>query len=187
MIAEKSVGPVWLLVLSLMLFGGSHAASARDWRPPKPEAAAIKYTQILDHRSPREHVMVWWIAPENLGASQGAEPARKVLREYLVVGVVHQDMSEMGTPSFRPISGVQIKTAEGTIVKPLAEADVPPAAAGLVAVIRNMYTQILGPLGQGMHWLTFKNNGIDSCKSGRFWVLYAGEQYDYETPIPGCE
>ena len=28
---------------------------------------------------------------------------------------------------------------------------------------------------------------INDCEKGVVWVHYAGERYEYETPIPGCE
>ena len=186
MISSRNVRLVWWLMLSLIVCGGSHEVAARNWKP-SPAAAMIDYTIITHLRSPREQVFVWWIAPEIVKVYQETTEVPKMLREYLLVGVAHVDVSRTGTSSFRTIKGVKIKAADGTMLQPLPEAATPPEIASLSTHNRSKFVQLLGQVGQGLQWFTFKNKGIDSCKSGRFWIVYAGEEYEYKTPIPGCK
>jgi hypothetical protein len=41
-------------------------------------------------------------------------------------------------------------------------------------------------MGRGIHWFVYDGTGIDSCGPGKFLVPHAGENYSYDTPIPGC-
>ena len=186
MIFSRNVRLVWWLMLSLILCGGSHEVSARNWKL-SPAAAMWDYTVISHPRSLREQVVVWWLAPELLTVYQWAREVPKELREHLLVAVVHADVSGTGTLSFRTIKGVKIKTADGTMLQPLTEAATPPEIASFIKQGRSQLTQKLGQFGQGLNWFTFKNKGIESCKSGRFWIVYAGEEYEYKTPLPGCK
>ena len=61
-----------------------------------------------------------------------------------------------------------------------------PVAVGIVAGMQSVFSQALGPMGEGMRWMTFDAAEISSCEEGVFWIDYDGEQYDYRTPIPGC-
>ena len=130
-------------------------------------------------------VLIFWAAPEMMEAEPNNEAARDVLRNYIVIGVAHAKIA-MGQFTFFDPEEVVIRIEGGGERRPLDPDSIAPAAAGMVTVMQRAFTQAIGKLGQGTHWLTFEGAGIDSCGPGVFWVDFAGEQYDYRTPIPGC-
>lgn len=178
-----AVFSVLLLTLGYSLPG---TVAARQWRTT-PSAQALDYAQIIDQRSKGELVLVFWVAPEIVdGTSPETERARSVLGEYMLVGVAHARISLAGQFTFERPAGVLIQTADGKARQPLSDRALPPAVTGIISTFQATFSQALGQFGQGTHWHVFNGKGIESCQKGAFWVYYAGEQYGYATPIPGC-
>lgn len=172
-------------VLLALLFGFPEQGNARQWRAT-PTSQAQEYVFIDDDRSESELVMIMWISPEILERSSENEAARSMLQEYVLVGVVHVNISDMVEFTFTTPTGVLLQTANGEQRQPLAENSLPPLVAGTLSVLKASFAQGIGAMGQGFRWHVFHGAGIDSCQKGIFWIAYAGERYDYETPIPGC-
>ncbi len=177
--------PVAVLLLAAILSTASLTAMARQWKAT-PTALAQDYAQIIDSRSEREIVLILWLTPQIVEDTPANAAARDVLSSYVVVGVIHADMSPVGRFEFRTPEGVALRTAGGAKRKPLDQSAIAPMAVGIVAGMQSVFSQALGPMGKGTHWLTFDAEEIRSCEEGVFWIDYAGEQYDYRTPIPGC-
>ena len=176
-------GAVLVLTLATVF---SDAVDARQWRMT-PAAQARDYTQIVDHRSKGELVMIWWVAPELVDAhSPVSEQARSILREYMVVALAHARISPTGRFTYERPAGVLIQTGDGKARQPLRDGALPPAVTGIIATLQATFSQALGAFGQGTEWYVFEGKGIESCQRGAFWIYYAGEQYGYATPIPGC-
>ncbi|MFQ5839648.1 MAG: hypothetical protein ACE5HK_02890 [Candidatus Methylomirabilales bacterium] len=162
------------------------SGSARQWRA-SPSAQAQEYTQIIDQRSRTEVVFVWWIAPEIVDEqSPNAERARAILREYMLVAVARANVSPLGQFTFDSATSPLIQTPDGKARRPLAQRTLPPAVTAVVSMMQAVFSQALGQFGQGVQWYVFDGKGIESCGKGALWVAYAGEQYGYATPIPGC-
>jgi hypothetical protein len=174
-------------VLFLALgFGVLAVATARQWRTT-PSGEAREYVKVIDQRSKNELVLVYWVAPETVeGNSPEIEKARSVLREYMLVGVAHARVSPAGQFTFERSGGVLIQTADGKNRQPLSDGALPPVVIGMLSTFQAAFSQALGQFGQGIRWHVFEPKGIGSCQKGAFWVYYAGEQYGYATPIPGC-
>lgn len=173
-----------LLVLLCCIPGG---VDARQWRMT-PSARAQEYSQIIDQRSTGEMVIVWWVAPEVLeDSSPGTKKARSILRQYMLVGVAHTQVSALGQFTFQTPRGLRVRPSNATARLPLDKTTLPPAVAGVVSVLESTFSQAMGQFGRGVHWYVFDGKGIGSCRKGAFWIAYAGEQYSYATPIPGCD
>lgn len=173
-------------VVLLLFFSAFERADARNWKPTA-SSRAMDYVQITDNRSENELVMIWWIASEAFIVGQDLDQATaNLLREYVIVAVVHMDISPVGQFTFRSPTGVLVKTSADWERQPIAEESFPPLLVGFLSILKSMLAQGLGPLGEGIRWFVFDGKGIESCGNGLFWVSYAGEQYDYKTPIPGC-
>jgi hypothetical protein len=174
------------LLLLTLGYGLPGTVAARLWRTTAA-AQAVDYAQIIDQRSQREIVLVFWLAPETVdGNSPEVERARSVLEEYMLVGVAHARISAAGQFTFDRPAGVLIQTADGKARQPLDGRTLPPAVAGIISTLQASFSQGLGQFGEGTLWQVFDGKGIQSCQKGAFWVYYAGEQYGYATPIPGC-
>lgn len=164
----------------------AQSADARQWNAT-PAALAQDYAQIIDTRSDREIVLVLWIAPQILPDNPENQAARDILARYLLVATVHADVSTVGTMSFRPPAEIVLHTDSGDERAPLDDGAIPPAAFGMMTAMQRVFTQSLGNMGAGTHWVTFDGAGVDGCGPGVFWIEFAGEKYDYQTPIPGCQ
>jgi hypothetical protein len=82
--------------------------------------------------------------------------------------------------------GVRVQTADGKIRERIDRAELPPSVITFITAIRTTLASGMGPIGKGIDMFVFDGTGIDSCKQGKVWVLYAGERYLYEMPFPGC-
>jgi hypothetical protein len=94
--------------------------------------------------------------------------------------------SAFGEMTPRPRGRVIIKDTTGATREPLAIDTLPFRVTFALNVLRQMFSQ-MGVFGKGIHFYVFDPSGIDSCKDGQFWVVYEGEEYEYRTPIPGCQ
>jgi len=173
---------IFTLVLMLVLSG---AADARRWNA-NPTDLAMEYTQIIDQRSQNEIVVLMWFAPEMVEDSAENKTMQAILREYTVIAAVQTVISPLGKFTFSNTEEVILLTGDNRELKSIPEDDRPPVVAGAVNIMGSIMAQGLGAMGEGMTWYVFADSGVDSCGGGEFWILFAGEKYDYQTPIPGC-
>jgi hypothetical protein len=177
----------WITMILLVLtFCVPSTGEARKWRV-KPHDLASDYSQIIDQRPDNEVVVVYWFAPETLNANMpNADALKAMLREHMIVGIAHGSAAQAGRIDFRAPEAPVLEDSDRKQRQTVAKENWPPLVTAFSAVIQKLLTQSLGQLGEGFHWFVFEAKGIDSCGKGRFWIQYAGERYNYDTPIPGC-
>jgi hypothetical protein len=158
---------------------------ARTW---KPDACmeATDYTQIYHDKSPERGITIWWFAPETIPDDPGSDDVKSMLREYMVVGVSDFEIDAFGRFVAKTPGDVVVETATGKRPEQIAEDRLPPFLFMLLTGLRSMCQQGLGTIGEGMEFFVFEGSNIESCGPGRFSIRYDGEDYEYETPIPGC-
>ena len=171
------------LAVSLVLAAGATSAQARPWKP-KPNALALDYSQILDQRSARDVVVLWWLAPPTM--ERASVEAQELLDKNVVLGIVRAHVLIGGTMSFDPIERLEASDANGTPLAPLTGDDIPPVAQGTLTALQAILQKSFGPMGQGFHWFVFEGGAVHACEAGGLSVAYDGETYTYETPFPGC-
>jgi hypothetical protein len=175
-----------LLCFFLLTAGATSTADARKWKV-RPHDLAAEYSQIIDQRGGGEVVVVYWIAPETIDPGmQQAETLKAMLRERIIVALAHGTAGQGGRLNFRTPEGVTIEDGNKKLREPLAKENWPPLVLAYTGVMQNFLSQTTGQLGSGFHWFVFESKGVESCGKGRFWIAYAGERYNYDTPIPGC-
>ncbi|MGH6872573.1 MAG: hypothetical protein ACREHE_13815 [Rhizomicrobium sp.] len=157
-------------------------AAARNWKST-PQDLAQDYSQILDNRGKGELVMIWWISSPVMPQYPDAQ---KVLDRYVIIGVVHANVTPGGTMEFDPDSTVTVKDGAGTTLTELPVNSQPPVVAGMLTTLEGVLRGALGSMGQGIHWLVFEGGNTSACTKGELSVQYSGETYTYQTPIPGC-
>ena len=101
-----------------------------------------------------------------------------------MIGTVHAKVS-MGRFTFLDPEEVVLRFKDYGKRRPLDPGSLPPTATAMVTVLQRTFSQAIGPMGKGMHWVTFEGAGINSCGPGVVWIDFAGEEDDYRTPIPG--
>ena len=174
------------VLLALLQFPAADYALGRQWRQT-PSGLAMDYTQIVDDRSVTEQVMVWWFVAEIMNTKSEIEEFRSIMGKYVMLGVLHFDISAQGEFLFRNPEAVVVSADDGISRAPIEFEKLPPFVIGFVTVMQTMASQAIGNMGQGIHWFVFESKGIDSCKTGKVLVFYDSETYDYQTPIPGCQ
>jgi len=133
-VVHRLFAALMLLVLALAAGDGG----AREWKPTA-QSLAENYAQIVDRRSPHEVVFVMWLAPELLPDGPESAIARQILDDYLVIAVIHADVSKLGEFSFRKIEDLTVTTVPNGTLKPLLDDAVPPVVAGTLSTLRGVF------------------------------------------------
>lgn len=165
----------------------SETAEARMWSKD-PAAQALDYLMIQDQRGTKETVIVLWLSSALIpDSSPNAVNAKALLDKYMLIATLHAQLKTDGT--FTPIEGepVEARGVDGGPLPQLDEATQPPAIVGALATVQSLFTKMLGPFGKSVHWTVFDGSNTKPCGNGGFRVVYAGETYTYDTPIPGCK
>jgi hypothetical protein len=160
-------------------------AEARQWKPTKTQEA-IDYLRLEHQRGPRENVILIWIAPAFFENTAEMAPARQIFGEHMMLLVAHLHISEAGQWSFTKADDVVVTNEDGSERRPIPIADLPPVTATTVMQFGQIIAQGMGALGENASTLVFDSSGIDACGTGVVHVNYAGEAYEYVTPVPGC-
>ena len=176
-------GSLYVALGLVVMVSGS--AGARQWNTT-PVNLAIDYAQIIDQRAEGEFVMLTWLPPEMLEDEAEFRTARAVLSEYFVITAVRTKVSPSGQYTFPNTEAVVLLSENNRKLVATPETELPPSASEVINTLGSMMALGLGPMGEGMKLFVFKDTGINSCGDGEFWVLFADEKYDCQTPIPGC-
>lgn len=158
-------------------------ATARPWKP-KDAVLAQEYSVITDTRPNHELVEIFWMTWPMTG--ERSPMMRDLLDKYIIVGVAHGQLDPGGKMVFSQEESAQAASLNGGPLKVLDEANYPPMVAGAVATLGGFMRQSLGAMGQGIKFYVFDSGGVRACEKGQLSVIYAGETYTYDTPIPGC-
>jgi hypothetical protein len=178
---QSAIAAAMVLAVGLL----APAAGAREWRRT-PDSMARDYALIVDARSTHDLVLVFWFVPQMIPDGPGAEAARRLLQQYVVVGVVHAHTADTGAMTFEDVPAAVMTLQSGEVPARVQGDALPPAAAGLATALQAVFRQSLGNLGQGMRWFYFDGAAVDSCGKGRTTLAVLDENYTYDMPIPGC-
>jgi hypothetical protein len=175
------------LAVALISLVALPPASSRVWKST-PDQIAKDYLTINDTRPGGELVLLMWFAPPMVRSDMsGAEALRPILEKYVILMAVHGNLDKAsGTLSFEDIETLQANDQTGKPLKLLMRDNLPPATAGIVAVVEGMLRQSLGTMGKGMKVFVFEAGGVGACKDSGLSIPLAGETYTWKTPVPGC-
>lgn len=180
------VAKTLLYSLAFMVLALSVAPSvAREWKP-QPHAAAREYGMIKHERSLTDQVLIYWMPDLSIPKSPEAEAARALLADYILIGTVRVQIDAQARMTVKAEAPPFVTLLNGEAVKQFETSELSPALTGLVTILSRSIGQGLGLVGQGIKWYVYDGVKIDSCETGGFIVNFAGVNYDYQTPIPGC-
>lgn len=174
-----------ITIVSGILISGIFAADARQWKPSTTQMAS-DYLTIEHQKSENEFVLVMWMAPAMLGNTPEVKQAREFLSTYPMFLVAHAEITPLGEWKFIDPVDVVVETVDGEVRKPISSADLPPLLNTMQQYLSQILAQGMGQLGQNATSYVFAGQGINECKEGAIWLRYAGERYEYKTPVPGC-
>lgn len=175
------------LLAAVFSFVGFSSASSRNWKA-SPEAIARDYATINDNRANGEFVLFMWFVPSMVRPDQsGAQVLVATLEKYVVLMAVHGRLDKTsGTLSFEDIDTLEAKDQMGNPLAVMTRNDLPPTTTAILAAMETLFRQSFGAMGKGMKMFVFNAGAVNSCKKGEMSVPFAGENYTWETPIPGC-
>lgn len=161
----------------------------------------INETQQMSE-APDEMTLVWWVptefweasmAQDGTVASDEIDDFVKVLTPYTVVFAVDGTMGEFGGITYvsekKIRKTIRLVDSKGERHAPLAKEDVNPDAVNLLAMLRPVIVNMLGPLGENMHFLVFPAKNKDgrtiapATSEGKFSVELGSNTFDWRLPL----
>jgi len=147
-------------------------------------------------------IMVWWIAEEFWKVSAAKNPNTteaqagefvKAVHPYTLVVVLDAKIGPFGAPTYAPEeeirSRVQLKDADGTLYRPIAEEELGGDVKNLMAMMKPIFVNMIGPMGSNMHFFAFpaetKNARriVEATQDGKFSVLLGEGEFKWRTPL----
>jgi len=161
----------------------------------------VSETQKMDQSSD-EMVLVWWIPEEYWSESFKDDPSMtaeqtekfiSVLRPYTMVVVVEGKMGTFGGVTYKPedeIRGsIKLMDSAGTAYKPLKEEELSADARNFLGMVKPVFENMLGPMGQNMHFIVFpakdkSGKMIASAKDeGSFTISTGDKDFRWRLPL----
>ena len=115
------------------------------------------------------------------------------LDDYLLIATVRGKVGLLGIDQFAGsdtlLEDLRIVDAGGTSHAPLAPARVPTQLKNLLAVLRPVMANMIGPMGDNMHFAVFNARDakgkplFDPLADGRLQVRTASNAYAFRTPL----
>lgn len=187
-----------ILVLTFML-GGSRLTYSQARTIDL--TALTQETQMMSRKAD-ELTLLWWIPEEFWRASfaqtQDISPTQvedflKVLRPYFVLVAVDGSMGSIGGVTYKSEAAVREETQlidfSGARYRALPEESVGPDVQNLLQMFKPVLGNMLGPLGQNMHFLLFpartgKGSMIaEASKEGGFTIKMGANEYRWRLPL----
>lgn len=195
---------ICLALLLLLTF--QHVACAADAATtlPPERVKVNELTQDLQRSSQAAESLdlVWWIPAEfwdvvMSGEQDMGEKTRRefadLFRSYTIVAAVKGKISSFGVTDFESESDLRAKLrvhdATGKSHEPIATDKVDRRLTMLIQVMRPMFKNLLGEMGDNMQFYVFPGKGTDGKRlanpvgSGTFNVSLGDESYSYRLPL----
>jgi len=163
--------------------------------------ALVQETQKVS-KSQDELTMVWWIPEQFWHASMAQNPAinkahidqfLETIRPYTIIAVIDGHIGAFGGITYRSEeavrTSVKINDAKGSSYDPINESAVLPDIKNLLQILKPIITNMLGPMGQNMHFILFQSKSkdgqpiADPTKEGILNILVAGKEFKYRLPL----
>lgn len=169
------------LVVGLVVMTAADPALARQWKQT-PAAQAMDYAEIVDRQEKDMAVLLWITAPAFPVLNKDG-----LLDKYVILGAVHGKFVAGADLTSVPVDTLEARDGSGNALKLVKAEDYPPMIAGMATMMKSMMGSSLGPIGKGLQVFVFKAGSVDACKPGKLVVPFIGQDYSWNTPIPGCQ
>ncbi|MCP3904018.1 MAG: hypothetical protein GY715_10325 [Planctomycetes bacterium] len=188
-----------LAAAALFVAGPATADSKQTFKIDLNEL--MNETQIMSG-DPNRMAMVWWIPSEFWQASMGEDPTVaqrdidqivETLRGYTVVAAVDGTLGPFGGVDYRSEtdvrSTIQLRDVHGHTHRPLGDDKVKADARNLLQMMKPAIANILGPMGENLHFFFFPANGetekpiVQPKQRGNFSVVLGHEELQWRLPL----
>jgi hypothetical protein len=158
-------------------------------------------TQKMSQK-PDEMTMVWWIPEEFWAASFAQTPDMtasqieeflKVIRRYTILVVVDGTMGAFAGVTYKSEDVIRATTrlldAQGKSYAPKANEEIDADTTNMLQMIKPVFVNMLGPMGQNMHFLLFPGSDetgtpIANAKGkGRLNVKVGDREFTWRLPL----
>jgi hypothetical protein len=156
------------------------AVMARVWKPT-PAQMAQDYTVINHNKGTDGRVVIQWVSSPGFTAPT----MQQLLDKYVVINIVRTRQAPTGLTTWDDVEGVQVSDSKDQPLKEVTPAAMPPTLIGFMAQVDATVNQSTQGKAK-TKWLVFEAGGVNACTPGRLSVVYEGETYTFDTPIPGC-
>jgi hypothetical protein len=194
--------PMTQRIALAVLFITSLAISIAHAQEPKVELnALIQETQKMGNE-PNSMMLVWWIPEEFWEVAMAQDPTvtpeaaqqlRDAVKPYVLVAVVDGKIGPFGGATYQPEPQVRaslsIKDNAGNSYTPLPDNQISGDVRNLLAVIRPMLANMIGPMGENMNFYAFNANDAqgkriaDPRSEGKFTVIVRDQEMAYRLPL----
>lgn len=163
--------------------------------------ALVQDTQQMNQEA-GNMTLVWWLPEQFWAASMAMNPGitqaqieelLKIIRPYTMIAVVDGKMGAFGGVTFKSDevvrSAVLLRDAKGESYAPLPESAISPDAKNLLQMLKPIIGNMLGPMGENMHFLMFPavdKKGAplaDPLHEGVLQVDVAEKSFRYRLPL----
>ncbi len=186
-------------------FGAIALLTVVLWAALSPAARAdlkdlISETQKMNNDS-NKMIMAWWIPIEfwdyafkgkDMTATQ-VEDFMKVLRPYTIFAVLGGQIGTMAGMTYYPIDSIRktmtLMDRNGATYTPYADSTVSGDAQNFVSMMKPVFANLMGPMGQNMHFVVFSaadstGKAIAAAKeNGNFSLTMLGVTFKWRLPI----
>ena len=177
------------LILALAILAGHSSLSGNAWaRPwkPSPVEIAQDYLMIEHVISDSEKILIMWMAPEYFEDTADNRAIREIVREYMLVAVIHFRISQLGEWQFVIPAGVTVDINDSQSLAPIFQQSLPPLVTATLDLLREGMAAGMGKMGEGMRLFVYDGTRFDRCGEDVLWINYLTERYDFQAPLPGC-
>lgn len=142
--------------------------------------------------------LIWWIPTEFWEASMGPgsedmSEVIAVLDQYTVFAMVDGEIGAFGSVHYVSVeelkNGLTITDNNGDVFKPLKEKAISQETSMFLQLMRPIFTNMLGAMGENMHFILFPKENLEGKRlldpyiPGTFTVAVRGESFVWETPL----
>jgi hypothetical protein len=198
--AGRGVAALMAAIGLLIAAEPGHAQATADLQ------SLIRETQKMSRKRldgpSQDLTMVWWVPTQFWERSMRDDPATtqqtvdrftSTLEPYTLVIVMSGQLRPFGGMTFKSADAVRasvtIRDAQDVSYSPLPDAAISADAKNLLAVVRPIVANMLGPMGQNFNCLLFKSKTkagrplADPLSEGLLTVVVAGEEFRFRLPL----
>jgi len=204
-----------LFLAVLLLFLWVLNSLAQESQENKIDISALTQETQKMQQQADQMTLVWWIPEEFWWVSSAQDPTVtkaqtenliNVLRPYTLIIIVDGKIGPFGGVTYKPEAeiraGVQIKDSQENYYRPLNEDKINADAKNFLSIMKPIFANMLGPMGQNMHFFFFpaeSKNGnkiAEAKKEGAFSVKLREREFRWRLPLgsllppktcPGCK
>lgn len=177
------------------------------YRDDQPKGNGIDFRALIRETqkgssNPSRMTLIWWVPEDYWRASfmargdyneATAEEFYRALRPYTMVLVMDGRHSENGQVVYRPDTEVRselmLRGMDGVDYRPIRPEQISEEAKTLIELMRPVFTNLLGPLGQNIRIYYFPARNkegkplTDPRASGLFSVFLGNREYRWRLPL----